>query len=98
MKTTSAAGRLECRLAPDVKRVVELASAELGITITAFAVQAIYERAQEVLKEKSRRVLSDEHAKQFLQILSENTVPNQTLIEAANNYKKVMSGEKVIEV
>ena len=68
--------RVEFRMSPKLKMEVEEAADLLGTTFTAFATQALLERAREVKREYVRTRLNDAERDVFLKMLEKPPKPN----------------------
>lgn len=79
--------RLDFRLSPRVKDVIERAACATGQTVNEFAVSVLYQSAQEVLERERLTKLSDRDAELFLRILDAPARPNKALKAAAKKYK-----------
>ena len=77
-----ALARINFRLPNEMKEVVERAATVSGLTLTDFAIQALLERAHEVLREYEARQLSDRDRDLFLSWLDEEPVPHEVLCGA----------------
>jgi len=71
--------RVEFRMDPRLKREVEEAAALLGTTFTAFATQALVERAREVRLTHSMTTLAGEAANEFARLIAEAPEPTEAL-------------------
>lgn len=71
--------RINFRLPNEMKEVVERAAIVSGLTVTDFAIQALVERANEVLEHHEVRILSDRDRDVFLALLDEEPMPNEAL-------------------
>jgi uncharacterized protein (DUF1778 family) len=81
--------RLNVRLAPDIKRTIEEAAAQLGQTVSDFAVSTLVQAARQVIREQDVTRLSERDRKLFVALLdNETSQPNKTLVAAAKRYQK----------
>ena len=80
--------RLDFRLSPSAKEMIEQAAVVSGQTISDFAVTTLVKSAQEVLKRHQQRQLSDRDRDLFLQIVDQAPRPSAALRRAAAGYKK----------
>ncbi|HKV41147.1 MAG TPA: DUF1778 domain-containing protein [Blastocatellia bacterium] len=87
-KTQKSAARLDFRLNPRVKSVIEQAAAVSGQTVSEFAVSALYRTAREVLEKEQSTRLSDRDRDIFLAALDSDAKPNEALKRAARKYKR----------
>lgn len=81
--------RINCRISPAIKQRAEQAAQALGQTITAFTETALAEKAQSVLAEQERIVLSDEQFARFVEILEDPAPPTPALLRAMKQYQDV---------
>src|SRR3954453_805257 len=86
--TSQTSDRLNFRLEPQKKRLIEQAAALKGLSVTDFAVMTLFREAQEVLKEEQMLVLSDRDRDAFLAALDNPPPPNQKALSAARAYKE----------
>lgn len=80
--------RINCRISPNIKARAEEAAQVLGQSLTAFTETALAEKAQSVLAEQERIVLSEEQFARFVSILEEPAPPAPALARAMRNYRK----------
>jgi len=73
-----------------LKREVEEAAALLGSTFTAFATQALVERAREVKHRHGLTVLCDEARDAFVEMVDNPPVPGEALRKTLNTRKVVL--------
>ena len=90
---TSAAGksdsRLNVRLPGDLKRTIEEAAAELGQSVSDFAVSTLVREAREVVRQSQQTRLSNRDRDLFLKVLEDaDAKPNEALKAAARSYRK----------
>ena len=76
--------RVEFRMPLDLKKEVEEAAALLGTTFTAFATQALVERARQVKSRYTLTMLSDEARDSFVEIMTDPTPPSDALRRTLN--------------
>lgn len=79
--------RLNCRISPTIKSQAEAAARALGLSITAFTETALAEKAQHVLAEQERIVLSEEQFARFVEILEDKAPPTRALQKAMQEYQ-----------
>ncbi len=90
MKTkTTKSDRIEVRVSPDTKALIERAAQERGISISAFATATLVETAKEVIEKSGRIQLSSGDQEIFLKALDKG--PNKALVKAAQKYKGNLS-------
>lgn len=81
--------RLSCRIRPQIKERAEVAARLLGQSITDFTESALDEKAQHVLAENERMVLSDQAFQEFVAAISgEPEKPTPKLLSAVERYKQ----------
>jgi len=86
---TTQSARLNFRLAPDLKAVIEEAAAILGQSVSDFAVSTLVQTARDVLHQQSVTELSNRDRDIFLAILDDPTAkPNRALAAAAKRYRQ----------
>jgi uncharacterized protein (DUF1778 family) len=73
--------RIEFRMSSELKSEVEEAASLVGLSLTAFATEALLERARRVKREYSATVLNDEERDAFLKLLAEPAKPSEALRE-----------------
>jgi uncharacterized protein (DUF1778 family) len=87
--TTKNEARLNFRLRPDLKQVIEAAAAQLGQSVSDFAVSTLVRQARQVVQEQSITHLSKRDRDIFLAALDRTDLqPNKKLLAAARRYKR----------
>jgi len=71
--------RVEFRMAPDLKSEVEEAAELLGTTLTAFATEALVQRARQVKREHQLTILDDVERDAFLKLIASPPPPSNEL-------------------
>lgn len=79
--------RINCRVSPLIKARAEAAAQVLGQSITAFTETALAEKAQSVLAEQERIVLSEAQFARFVEILEDPSPPTSALVKAMEKYQ-----------
>ena len=74
--------RLEVRLKPEHKQLIERAAAVSGQLVSQFVVPIILKRAESVLKRYEWTVLASRDREAFLGILDGNEPPTPALVDA----------------
>ncbi len=92
MATTSKTDRIEFRLPAHVKKIIEQAAAHTGQSLTDFAVSTLLPKAEALIQQQERTILTRRDRELFLRMLDE-TSPNQALQDAAESYKKQAGAE-----
>jgi uncharacterized protein (DUF1778 family) len=85
--TTKTSNRINCRISPAIKKQAEAAAQVLGQSITAFTETALAEKAQSVLAEQERIVLSERDFARFVEILNDPAPPAPALVRAMREYE-----------
>lgn len=92
MITTKQDARLDVRLTPEHKRIIEEAATRIGQTVSDFVISTSVQEAQRIVQnEQSEHVtrLSKRDYELLMAILEdESTEPNEALVEAARRYKE----------
>jgi len=87
--TTKADARLNFRLRSDLKQVIETAAAQLGQSVSDFAVATLVREARQVVHEQNRTQLSNRDRDIFLAALDRTDLkPNKKLVAASQHYKR----------
>ena len=71
----SRSDRFDFRLTNTNRRLIERAAKLVGLPLTAFAVQALVERAEAVVASETQRRLSARDWKRFVQIIESDELP-----------------------
>lgn len=79
--------RLEFRIAPELKDIVEKAAAALGLTVTDYSISRLVEMARSDLRQCESVTLTDRDRDAFLALLNQDEQPNEALKRAARRYK-----------
>jgi len=79
--------KLDFRVTPKAKAMVEQAASAAGLSLTAFAREALLSKAESVLRPQHLTVLSDRDWRRFLEIVDSQAEPNAALRKAAKEYK-----------
>jgi uncharacterized protein (DUF1778 family) len=82
--------RLEARISPAQKRILERAANLRGTSLTDFLLISAQEAAMKTIKEFEILSLCDEARDVFINALMNPPAPNAALRAAANRYKKHM--------
>lgn len=89
MTKTSGDARINFRLNSDLKKTIEDAAAQMGQSVSDFAISTLVQAARQVLNEQQVTRLSERDRKVFAALLEdESSKPNAALIKAAKRYKK----------
>ncbi len=89
MSTARSDARINFRLSNELKQTIEDAAAEMGQTVSDFAVSTLVQTARKILHDQQVTRLSDRDRQRFLAMLDgESSKPNDALVKAASRYKK----------
>jgi uncharacterized protein (DUF1778 family) len=89
MTTAKSEARINFRLSHELKQTIEDAAAEMGQSVSDFAVSTLVETARKILHDQQVTRLSDRDRQHFVAILDgAASKPNDALVEAAKRYKK----------
>ena len=79
--------RLEARITPDQKRLIERAAELRGTTVTEFVVASAQQAAADTIKDFEVLTLRDEARKVFVNAILNPPRPNEAARAAARRYK-----------
>lgn len=83
--------RLNFRLPADLKRTIEEAAAQLGQTVSDFAVSTLVQTARQVIHEQRVTRLTQRDWELFTAMLDDTSArPNKALVAGAKRYKQRM--------
>ena len=81
--------RINFRLSGELKKTIEDAAAQMGQTVSDFAVSTLVQASRKILNDQQVTRLSDRDRALFVKMLDdESTKPNEALVRAAKRYKK----------
>jgi uncharacterized protein (DUF1778 family) len=84
--------RLSIRLPGELKQIIEQAAAQLGQSVSDFAISTLVKNARAVIQQHDITELSSRDRDIFIKMLDDTEAqPNQALTLAAERYKKQMS-------
>jgi uncharacterized protein (DUF1778 family) len=86
----TATKRLDVRLRPEHRRLLERAALVSGQSLSAFTISTLVHRAEEVLARSSNIRLTDQDRDIFLNALDHPPAPNKHLKEAARLHRKMV--------
>jgi len=78
--------RLEARVTPDQKRLIERAAELTGNTVTAFLVTCVHRAAIEAIRDSEELRLNDNAREVFVRALVNPPAPNAAAMAAARRY------------
>jgi uncharacterized protein (DUF1778 family) len=84
----SATARLEARITGEQKKLIDLAAAYQGRSVSDFVVQTVQQAAIAVVQEHETMRLSRQQSEAFVKALLEPSKPNEALQEAAREYRR----------
>lgn len=89
MPTTNSDARINFRLSSDLKKTIEDAAAEMGQSVSDFAISTLVQAARKVLYDQQVTRLSERDRQVFAAMLDdESSKPSEALVKAAKRYKK----------
>ena len=89
MPGTKSDARLNFRLAGELKKTIEEAAAQMGQTVSDFAISTLVQTARRILHEQQVTRLSERDRRLFAEMLDDqSTKPNQVLVKAVKRYRK----------
>ena len=89
MPTAKTEARINFRLNAELKQTIEEAAAEMGQSVSDFAVATLVQTARRILQDSQSTRLSERDRKLFTAMLDdESSKPNQALRKAVAKYKK----------
>jgi uncharacterized protein (DUF1778 family) len=80
--------RLEARVTPDQKELIEHAAKVQGRTVTDFVITTLQDAARKAIEESTVWQLSRDQQKAFIEALMEPPAPNRNLRAAHRRYEK----------
>jgi len=84
--------RFDTRLSKDKKQIIEKAAILGGYrNLSDFVVSTVYERAQMIIQKSETILASQRDSEIFFNALVNPPEPNEALVSAANQYKKMVS-------
>lgn len=86
-----ATARLEARISPEIKALIQNAADIQGCTITDFVVATVVAEARRAIEQHQTLKLNLEDSEAFVNTLLNPPQPNDSLKSAARRYKQVMS-------
>jgi uncharacterized protein (DUF1778 family) len=81
--------RINFRLSGEFKKTIEDAAAEMGQSVSDFAVSTLVQAARQILHDRDATRLTERDRRLFAKMLDDTTTePNEALVKAAKRYKK----------
>jgi len=89
VSATNSDARINFRLSGDLKKTIEDAAAELGQSISDFAISTLVQTARQILRDQQVTRLSERDRQRFAAMLDdESSKPCDALVKAAKRYRK----------
>ena len=85
--------RLSCRIDSQIKQRAEEAATLLGQDLTAFTESALNEKAQTVIAQEEKLVLSDQDFEKFVTALDNPPAPTPALLVARQTLRKLRAAQ-----
>lgn len=87
--TGNSDARINFRLSNEFKKTIEDAAAEMGQSISDFAISTLLQTARKILHDREVTRLSERDRQLFVAMLDdESSKPNDALVKAAKRYKR----------
>lgn len=87
---TEPEARLNFRLDPEIKALIERAARYSGETVTSYAVSTLVRDARQVVQDHEVTTLSERDWELFLSILDDPPPPNEALRRAARRHRELV--------
>ena len=89
MPKTNSDARINFRLSGELKKTIEDAAAEMGQSISDFAISTLVQTARKILHDQQVTRLSERNRQLFVALLEdESSKSNEALVKATKRYKK----------
>jgi uncharacterized protein (DUF1778 family) len=89
MTTAKSDARINFRLSNDLKKTIEDAAAEMGQSVSDFAISTLVQTARRILNDQQVTRLSKRDREVFAAMLDNHrSQPSDALVKAAKRYKK----------
>ena len=88
---TAKDARLDIRMTPDQKGLIERAAAVSGLSVTGFVMSSVERAIRRALRDYEQMTLTKRDSEAFVQALIEPPMPSHRLIEAARRYREDLS-------
>ncbi len=79
--------RLDFRVSPEHKSLIERAANVQGQTVSSFAISTLLKAAEQTIQDSTTRTLSARDFQKFIDLLDSDAKPNAALMAAAKRYK-----------
>lgn len=93
-KSRKSSARLDVRLRPDKKALIEEAATLSGKTVSEYVVSTLLQQSAEILERHRHIRLSDRDRDQFLALLDASDEPSVALTGAVRKYKQVVGTKR----
>lgn len=90
VKSQKSLARLEARVDAEIKARWQQAADIQGITLTDFIITSLQESASKIIEQHQTMKLSKQDTEAFVDAIINPSEPNENLIAAAKEYKKIM--------
>jgi len=80
--------RLDARVTPEEKQVIETAASLRGISVTDLLRTSVRDAARRIIRENEVLTLSERDSKTFVEALMNPPKPNKKLLAAAKRFKQ----------
>ena len=80
--------RLDARVTPEEKQVIETAASLRGISVTDLLRTSVRDAARRIIRENEVLTLSERDSKAFVEALMNPPKPNKKLLAAAKRFKQ----------
>ncbi|WP_084179190.1 DUF1778 domain-containing protein [Fimbriimonas ginsengisoli] len=87
----SPSARLDLRITPDIKRIVEQAARLRGVSVSAYVTAVLSAVSREEVERSMLTSMSDRDRDVFLAALDNPPAPNKALLRAASRYREEVS-------
>ncbi|MGI8913533.1 MAG: DUF1778 domain-containing protein [Chloroflexota bacterium] len=91
LRSQRAVERLEARVCPEQKALLQRAAALAGETLTHFVVNSAQRAAEQTIREHEVLLLTPQESRQFVEALLNAPAPNAALRAATTHYLGVMA-------
>jgi len=87
-RATAKDARLDIRMTPDQKGLIERAAAVSGLSVTGFVMNCVEKGTRRALRDYEEMTLTKRESEAFVQVLIEPPMPSRRLSEAARRYRE----------
>lgn len=86
--------RIEFRLSPEHKALIERAAAFQGETTSGYVISTLVREAQQVIRKHELSTLADRDRDRFLELLANPPEPTEALRRATRRHQELISSSK----